>query len=99
MIADLRAAYARYPGHPGLSALITELLGTSKRFAAMWGAHEVEVRRTHRKHFRHPELGPLDFRCQVLHISDTDQRVIVYCAPPHTRTASVFQSLAAATEP
>ncbi|MVU82231.1 helix-turn-helix domain-containing protein [Nocardia sp. ET3-3] len=98
VVADLRAAYARYPGHPALAALVTELLGTSKRFAEMWGSHEVRVRRTHRKRIRHPELGPLDFHCQVLHISDTDQRVIVYCATPHTRTASVFQSLAAATE-
>ncbi|MEC3920143.1 helix-turn-helix transcriptional regulator [Nocardia sp. CDC160] len=98
IIADLRAAYARYPGHPALSALVTELLGTSRRFADMWGAHEVEVRRTHRKRIRHPDLGPLDFHCQLLHISDTDQRLIVYCATPHTRTASVFQSLAAAAE-
>ncbi|MFE3059787.1 helix-turn-helix transcriptional regulator [Nocardia sp. NPDC059239] len=98
LIADLRAAYARYPGHPALAALVTELLGTSKRFADMWAAHDVEVRRIHRKRIRHPELGPLDFHCQVLHISDTDQRVIVYCATPHTRTAAVFQSLAAATD-
>ncbi|MGV9668248.1 helix-turn-helix transcriptional regulator [Nocardia niigatensis] len=95
LIADLRAAYARYPGHPALAALVTELLGTSRRFADMWSAHDVEVRRTHHKRIRHPELGPLDFHCQVLHISDTDQRVIVYCATPHTRTAAVFQSLVA----
>src|SRR5690606_21060858 len=35
-VADLRAAYARYPGNPRLSALVTELLGTSPRFTEMW---------------------------------------------------------------
>ncbi|MGW4243846.1 helix-turn-helix domain-containing protein [Nocardia sp. NPDC004722] len=98
VVADLRAACARYPGHPELSALVTEMLGTAPRFAEMWGAHDVQVRRTHRKRVRHPDFGPLDFHCQVLHVSDTDQRVIVYCATPNTRTASVFQSLAGVTD-
>ncbi|QIS08468.1 helix-turn-helix transcriptional regulator [Nocardia arthritidis] len=94
-IADLRAAYARYPGNPELSALVTELLGTAPRFAALWADHEVAVRRTTRKQVRHPELGPLDFECQVLIVSDTDQRIITYCATPGSHTAAVFESLAA----
>ncbi|MBL1077736.1 helix-turn-helix domain-containing protein [Nocardia sp. 2] len=93
-VADLRAAYARYPGNPALSSLVTELLGTSTRFADMWHAHEVEVRRAHHKRVDHPALGLLEFECQVMHISDTDQRMIVYCAPPGSRTADVFRTLA-----
>ncbi|MFJ4657894.1 helix-turn-helix transcriptional regulator [Nocardia sp. NPDC088792] len=96
VVADLRAAYARYPGNPALAALLTELLGVSPRFADMWAAHDVEVRRTHQKHVDHPELGPLDFECQILHISDTDQRIIVYCAAPGTRTAAIFHALSGA---
>lgn len=94
-VADLRAACARYPGHPALAELVTELLGTAPRFAAMWATHDVSVRRTHRKHIEHPELGQLDFECQVLHISDSDLRMIVYCAEPGSRTAAVFDSLIA----
>jgi transcriptional regulator with XRE-family HTH domain len=94
-VADLRAACARYPGHPALARLVTELLGTSPRFATMWAVHDVEVRRAHRKRIVHPEFGPLEFECQVLHISDTDQRMIVYCAAPGTPTDAVFRSLAA----
>ncbi|RMI28296.1 helix-turn-helix transcriptional regulator [Nocardia stercoris] len=89
-VADLRAAYARYTGHPGLARLVTELLGTSPRFAQMWSDHEVEVRRAHRKSVVHPEAGPLEFTCQVLHIADTDQRMIIYCADPGSHTAEVF---------
>lgn len=94
-VADLRAAYARYPGHPALAALVTELLGTAPRFAAMWHDHDVEIRRTHRKRVAHPELGALEFECQVLHVSDTDQRMIVYCAAPNSPTAEVFRALSA----
>ncbi|QLY33544.1 helix-turn-helix domain-containing protein [Nocardia huaxiensis] len=95
-VADLRAAYARYPGHPALAELVTELLGASPRFADMWNAHDVEVRRAHHKRVEHPALGLLEFECQVMTISDTDQRMIVYCAAPDTATAAVFRSLAAA---
>lgn len=44
-IADLRAAYGRYPGDRGIQELVTELLGTSPRFAEMWADHDVEERR------------------------------------------------------
>ncbi|MBF6173099.1 helix-turn-helix transcriptional regulator [Nocardia blacklockiae] len=98
-VADLRAAYARYPGNPALAELVTELLGTSPRFARMWSDHEVEVRRGHRKTVRHPQFGPLEFECQLMHISDTDQRMILYCATPGSPTAAVFRTLANPTVP
>ncbi|MGV9413909.1 helix-turn-helix transcriptional regulator [Nocardia sp. NPDC003693] len=94
-VADLRAACARYPGNPALTALVTELLGTAPRFARMWDTHDVEVRRGHAKHIDHPALGPLDFECQVLHVADTDQRIIVYCPAPGSPTAAVFATLTA----
>jgi hypothetical protein len=57
-IADLRASYARYPTDPGIRGLVTELLGTSPRFAEMWEAHEVESRRPLIKRVHHPLAGP-----------------------------------------
>src|SRR5690606_10421730 len=38
MVADLRAAYGRYSGDPGIEALVDELLAASDRFADMWSA-------------------------------------------------------------
>jgi len=93
-VADLRAAYARYPGDPGIEALVTELLGVSPLFAEMWAAHEVEVRRRIVKRVEHPIAGPLEFECQVLHVPDTDQRLIVYCAAPGSPTREAFRRLA-----
>lgn len=97
-VADLRATYARYPGNPSVTGLVTELLGTSPRFAQLWAAQDVAVRRTHRKQVPHPDLGMLDFECQVLDIPDTDQRIIVYCAAPGTSTGKAFRRIAEATE-
>ncbi|WP_239126394.1 MmyB family transcriptional regulator [Asanoa siamensis] len=36
----------------------------------------------------------MEFECQVLHISDSDQRMIVYCAEPGSPTADAFRRLA-----
>jgi transcriptional regulator with XRE-family HTH domain len=96
-IADLRAAYARYPGDPGIESLVTELLGVSPAFAQMWETREVEVRRGTVKRVEHPLAGPVVFECQVLHISDSDQRMIVYRAAPGSPPEAAFRRLAAAT--
>jgi len=94
-VADLRAAYARYPGDPGIDSLVTELLALSPRFAGMWAEHEVEVRGPMLKHVDHPAAGPLEFECQVLHIAETGQRLIAYCAAPGSATEAAFAELAA----
>jgi len=98
-VADLRAAYARYPGDRGIEDLVSELLGASPRFAAMWAAHEVEVRRPIRKRVSHPAAGLLEFDCHVLHIPDGDQRLVIYSAEPGSPTARAFHRLGAASTP
>ena len=94
-VADLRAAYARYPGDPGIDGLVTEMLALSPRFAAMWAEHEVEERGPMLKRVNHPLAGPLEFECQVLRIAETGQRLIAYCAAPGSPTAAAFGDLAA----
>ena len=94
-VADLRAGYARYPGDPEIEAVVTEMLALSPQFAEMWAEYEVESRGPMLKHVDHPELGPLDFECQVLHIAETGQRLIAYCAAPGSPTESAFIHLAA----
>ena len=96
-VADLRAGYARYPGDPEIDSLVTEMLALSSRFAEMWAAHEVEVRGPMLKRVSHPQAGPLEFECQVLHIAETGQRLIAYCAAPGSATEAAFIQLAAHT--
>jgi hypothetical protein len=72
IVADLRAAYAKYPG-----------------------AREVAVRRSTVKRIDHPVTGPIEFECQVLHVQDTDQRLIAYVAAPGSPAREAFGRLAA----
>ena len=80
---------------PCIRDLVTELLGVSPRFAQMWAAHDVEIRRPLLKRIDHPLSGPVEFECQILHVSDTGQRLIVYCAAPGSVTQAAFRRLAA----
>jgi transcriptional regulator with XRE-family HTH domain len=94
-VADLRANYARFPGDPEIDSLVGEMLALSPRFAQMWDSYEVEVRGPMLKRVSHPQAGPLEFECQVLHIAETGQRLIAYCAAPGSPTESAFIQLAA----
>ena len=96
-VADLRAGYARYPGDREIGSLVTEMLALSPQFAQMWAAHDVEVRGPMLKRVQHPEAGLLEFECQMLHIDETGQRLIVYCAAPGSATEAAFLRLAADT--
>jgi hypothetical protein len=60
-------------------------------------AHEVESRRPLIKRVDHPLTGPLEFECQILHVADTGQRLIVYCAAPGSATQAAFRRLAELT--
>ncbi|MFI5844489.1 helix-turn-helix transcriptional regulator [Catenuloplanes sp. NPDC051500] len=93
-VADLRASYARNAGDPALTALVTELLGTSPAFARLWAGHDVEVRRGATKRVSLPGLGPLEYEYQALHIAESGQRLIVCCAAPGSPTHEVFRRLA-----
>ena len=42
----------------------------------------------------HPQAGPLEFECQVLHIAETGQRLIAYCAAPGSATEAAFRQMA-----
>jgi transcriptional regulator with XRE-family HTH domain len=95
IVADLRASYARYPGDAAIDQLVTEMLALSPRFADMWQEHEVEVRGPMLKRVLHPQAGPLEFECQVLHVADTGQRLIAYCAASGSATEAAFRQLAA----
>jgi hypothetical protein len=96
-VADLRASYARYPGDTSIDHLVTEMLALSPPFAQMWAEHEVEERAPMLKYVSHPQAGPLEFECQVLHIAGTGQRLITYCAAPGSATEAAFRKLAART--
>lgn len=93
----LRAATARYPADPDLAALIRDLSAGSPEFRTLWSSHDVTEELTLRKTFQHPKVGPLTVNCDVLDITDQDQRLIIYTAAPGSRSEQALHDLAAST--
>ncbi|WP_067458793.1 MmyB family transcriptional regulator [Actinomadura macra] len=92
-VADLRAAAGRYPGDPGIAALVAEVSERSALFAGLWAEGEVGIRRSGRKHMTHKVVGPLDLHCDVLYVPERDQRVVLYTAVPGTPSHEAMKLL------
>ncbi|MFI6047066.1 helix-turn-helix transcriptional regulator [Nocardia sp. NPDC051321] len=90
---DLRATAARYPDDPEVAELVSELLAGSPEFARLWAAHDVTAEPALCKTFEHPLVGPIAVNCDVLDITDRDQRVVIYTATPGSPTEHAMQLL------
>jgi len=88
IVADLRAVAGRYPDDLGVQHLIADLRRVSPRFAEAWALGEVGVSRSGPKIVRHPEVGELTLDCDVLTVTGSDVRIIVYTADPASEDAS-----------
>ncbi|MGI5504700.1 helix-turn-helix transcriptional regulator [Lentzea sp. CA-135723] len=93
-VADLRATLAR---RPTARPLVDELMA-SPMFARLWAGHDVAVRRMARKRLRHPEVGLLEFDCEVLSAPEHDQRLVIHVAPEGSVTAARLALLVSADE-
>jgi transcriptional regulator with XRE-family HTH domain len=93
IVAELRAASARYPGDQEVSELVAELVEGSAEFAALWAGHEVGIQRTMCTTIDHPKIGPLTLCCEMLGIPDRDQRLILYTAEPGSSSYEALQLL------
>lgn len=92
-VADLRAAYGRYPADPDMQALVADLRRASHRFAALWESHAVQPQASARKTIAHPEVGLITLDCDVLTVAGADVRIVVYTAEPGTAEADALALL------
>jgi transcriptional regulator with XRE-family HTH domain len=81
-VANLRALLAARPDDPRPAALVAELRASSEEFARLWDTHEVAVRSSGVKRFRHPVVGEVELDCEVLLSAEHDQRLILCTARP-----------------
>jgi transcriptional regulator with XRE-family HTH domain len=88
IVADLRLATARYPDDPELTAMVHDLTARSRRFAELWEQFEVGPRVSAHKTIHHPDIGPIALDCEVLAVSGSDLRMVVYTAEPNTPDAA-----------
>jgi transcriptional regulator with XRE-family HTH domain len=80
-IAHLRAAWAAHPEDPALTGLIAECLARDEEFARLWAERDIEVNGRGHKVMRHPDVGVIGVRFEVLMpLQDPDQRLVIFRA-------------------
>jgi transcriptional regulator with XRE-family HTH domain len=87
LVADLRAATARYPADRQLRALIADLREASPRFAELWAEGIVGHHEAARKTIDHPAAGQLTLDCDVLSVRGSDLHIMIYTAEPGSEDA------------
>jgi transcriptional regulator with XRE-family HTH domain len=86
MLAEFRAASARYPGDERFEELIEDLKQVSPEFCRWWLHHDARSVLDGHKVIEHPTLGYLEFEhinLQVL--NDPDVRIMIYTSLAETR--------------
>ncbi|MFG2396736.1 helix-turn-helix transcriptional regulator [Streptomyces lydicus] len=94
-VAELRAAASRYPADLRLRRLIAELRAHSERFAGLWDSGAMaEPHQVSRKTVDHPQVGSVTLDCDVLSVTGSNLRIIMYTAEPGTQDAERLALLA-----
>jgi transcriptional regulator with XRE-family HTH domain len=87
VVMSLRSTVARYPSDPAVTGLVAELRDASPDFARLWERHDVQGAPALTKTFRHPVVGEITVDCDSLMLTDRDQHLVLYSAPPGSRDA------------
>ncbi|MEV5748524.1 helix-turn-helix transcriptional regulator [Actinoallomurus sp. NPDC052308] len=93
VVMELRSALARYPSDPAVTGLVDELREGSPEFARLWERHDVQAAPMLTKTFRHTVVGEVTVDCDTLALTDRDQHLVLYTAPPGSRSAEALALL------
>lgn len=93
VVMELRATLTRYPADPAVTGLVDELRDGSGDFARLWERHDVQTAPMLTKTFRHPAVGEVTVDCDQLTLTDRDQRLVLYSAPPGSPGAEALALL------
>jgi transcriptional regulator with XRE-family HTH domain len=102
LAAQLRAAAGADPLNQALTGLVGELSTRSETFRELWARHDVRAHGRGVKRFRHPVVGALELRYDLLALAaEPGLTMITYTARPGTAShdsLSLLASWAAAAE-
>ncbi|MER7683152.1 MULTISPECIES: helix-turn-helix transcriptional regulator [unclassified Streptomyces] len=93
VVMRLRLTLARYPSDPAVTGLVDELLDGSADFARLWERHDVQPAPMLTKTFHHPVVGEVTVDCDSLTLTDHDQYLVLYTAPPGSGDAEALALL------
>src|SRR6267154_2257762 len=65
----------------------------SPEFARLWERHDVQGAPMLTKTFRHPVVGEVTVDCDSLTLTDRDQHLVLYTAPPGSHSAEALALL------
>jgi hypothetical protein len=69
------------------------LVAESEEFRTVWSDHDVGIRPSGLKRYRHPEVGALELNCQTLRDPDQSHHLLVYTAVPGSESYERLQLL------
>lgn len=92
-VSDLRGTFARRSGDADVTSLVEDLNAQSAEFRTLWEQHDVSVRRSDLKTLRHPEVGLIRLRCEVLLTPEEDVRLLAFFPLEGTDAADKLQLL------
>jgi len=93
VVMELRSTLARYPTDPAVTGLVGELRDDSAEFARLWEQHDVQAAPMLTKTFHHPVVGEITVDCDSLALTDRDQHLVLYSAPPGSQGAEALAFL------
>lgn len=93
VVMTLRSTLARYPSDPAVIELIGELRSGSTEFDRLWQRHDIQSASVLTKTFEHPAVGRITVDCDSLALTDRDQNLVLYSAPPGSRDAEALALL------
>jgi MmyB-like transcription regulator ligand binding domain len=73
--------------------LVGELRDGSPEFARLWERHDVQTAPMLTKTFTHPVVGKITVDCDSLALTDRDQHLVLYSAPPGSHDAQALALL------
>lgn len=93
-VASLRYVAAQFAHDRRLVELVGELTMNSNEFARLWAGHDIRLCTSGTKRFRHPEVGELDLRYEVLHLAEGNgQRILAHTAEPGSPSLAALRLL------
>jgi transcriptional regulator with XRE-family HTH domain len=93
VVMRLRTTLTRYPRDPVVTELVDELRDASPEFVRLWERHDVQAAPTLTKTFRHPVVGEITVDCDSLALTECDQHLVLYSAPPGSHGAEALALL------